>query len=168
MANMNKLSESSMITNPLIIFIFMIIALIIILAIFRPASPFLNLGIGMNAHIGELKGSFEFEAFDNQNGPVFAMFYAEWCGHCKTTKPQFKQLIDNYKGPVKIMLVDSEAPENKDLVQSQNIKGFPTIRYYPSGISQNYQEYNGGRTYADFTQFLSQIQASSSGVQVSS
>jgi thiol-disulfide isomerase/thioredoxin len=88
------------------------------------------------------------------------MFYAEWCGHCKTTKPQFQQLIDNYKGPVKIMMIDSEAPENQDLVKSQNIKGFPTIRYYPSGISQNYQEYNGGRNVDNFMQFLNQIQAS--------
>jgi len=156
--NMSKLSPPPMITNPLMIVIFLVIALIIVLAIFRPASPFLNLGVGFNAHIGELRGSFEFEAFDNQNGPTFVMYYAQWCGHCKTAKPQFQQLMDNYKGSVKLMMVDCEAPENKELVQSQGIKGFPTLRYYSGGISENFQEYNGGRTYGDFTQFLNKVQ----------
>jgi protein disulfide-isomerase A6 len=156
--NMSKMSPPPMITNPLMIVIFLVIALIIVLAIFRPASPFLNLGIGFNAHIGELRGSFEFEAFDNQNSPAFAMYYANWCGHCKTTKPQFQQLMDNYKGNVKLMMIDCEAPENKELVQSQGIKGFPTLRYYPSGISENYEEYNGGRTYGDFSQYLNKVQ----------
>jgi thiol-disulfide isomerase/thioredoxin len=163
--NMNKITPPSMITNPLMVIIFLIIALIIVLAIFRPASPFLNFGIGLNANIGDLKGSIQFEAFDNQNGPVFAMFYAQWCGHCKTAKPQFQQLMDSYKGPVKIMLVDCEAPENKELVQSQGIKGFPTIRYFPTGISQNFQEYNGARTYDGFTQFLNSVGANTPTVE---
>jgi len=156
--NMSKMSHPTMITNPLMIVIFLVIALIVVLAIFRPATPFLNLGIGFNAHIGELRGSFELEAFDNQNGPVFVMYYAQWCGHCKTTKPQFQQLMDNYKGSVKIMMVDCEAPDNKELVKSQGIKGFPTIRYYSSGISENFEEYNGGRTYGDFMQYLNKVQ----------
>jgi thiol-disulfide isomerase/thioredoxin len=93
------------------------------------------------------------------------MFYSEWCVHCQQSKPQFQKLINTYNGPVKIMMIDSEAPENKDLVKSQNIKGFPTIRYYPSGISQNYQEYGGGRNVDNFMQFLNQIQASQSSNQ---
>jgi len=156
--NISKISHPVMITNPLMIVIFLVIALIIVLAIFRPASLFLNLGIGFNAHIGELRGSFEFEAFDNQNGAAFAMYYATWCGHCKTIKPQFQQLMDTYKGPVKLMMIDCEAPENKELVQSQGIKGFPTLRYYPKGISENFQEYNSGRTYGDFMQYLNTVQ----------
>jgi thiol-disulfide isomerase/thioredoxin len=151
-----NMKNTSAITNPLMLIIFLLIALIIVLAIFRPASPFLNLGFGINAHLGDLKGSFEFEAFNNSE-PMFVMYYAEWCGHCKTTKPEFKKLMDQYKGPVKIEMVNAEAPEHTDLVKSQNIKGFPTIRYYPSGLGENYQEYNGGRTYFDFSQHLNKV-----------
>lgn len=156
--NSKMMKDSSFITNPLIIVIFLVIALIIVLAIFRPASPFLNLGFGINAHIGDLKGSFEFEAFSNaENSPALVMYYAEWCGHCKRAKPEFQKLMDSYKGPVKIMMVDCEAPENANLVKSQDIKGFPTIRYYPKGLGEKFEEYNGGRTFMDFSQYANQI-----------
>jgi thiol-disulfide isomerase/thioredoxin len=153
--NSNKLSSSIM-TNPLVVIIFLILALIVILAILRPASPFLNFGFGVSAHIGDLKGSLQFEAFDN-NVPTFVMYYAEWCGHCKRTKPEFHKLIESYKGPIKIMLVDCEASENTQLIKEQNIKGFPTIRYYPSGLTENYQEYDGDRSSDAFHQYLSSV-----------
>jgi len=161
--NLNKLKNTNVMTNPLFIIILLLLGLIIVLAIFRSAAPFLSVGFGVNAHIGELKGSFEIEAFDNaldqsnDSGALFIMYYAEWCGHCKKTMPEFKKLMNNYNGNVKIILINSEDEENKDLVKSQNIKGFPTIRYYPSGLSSDYQEYNGGRTNDDFIEYLSSL-----------
>jgi len=153
--NTNKMSSSIM-TNPLVVIIFLILALIIVLAILRPASPYLNFGFGVSAHIGDLKGSVHFEAFDNSQ-PSFIMYYAEWCGHCKRTKPEFKKLMESYNGPVKLMMVDCEAKENSQLVKEQGIKGFPTIRYYPSGLGENYQEYSGNRTAFDFNQYLNSV-----------
>jgi protein disulfide-isomerase A6 len=160
--NSNK-SKNSALTNPLFIIILLLIGLIIVLAVFRSVSPFLSLGFGVNAHIGDLKGSFEIEAFDNDNSEsssieaIFVMYYAEWCGHCKRTMPEFQKLMDSYSGSVKIIAINSETEENKPLVQSQNIKGFPTIRYYPSGLSGDYQEYSGGRTQNDFMQYLNSL-----------
>jgi len=156
-----KLKNTNIMTNPLFVVIVLLLGLIITLAIFRSATPFLGLGFGINAHIGELKGSFEIEAYDNKNKSdseqLLIMYYAEWCGHCKRTMPEFKKLMNDYSGNVKIIAIDSEAVENKDLVKSQDIKGFPTIRYYPSGLSSDYQEYNGGRTYDDFMKFCNSL-----------
>jgi len=157
--NSNKIMKktNSLFTNPLFIIIMILIALIIILAIFRSAGPFLTMGFGINAHIGDLKGSFELEAFDNQNSnkdAMFVMYYAEWCGHCKRTMPEFKKLMNEYKGNVKIVAINSEDKEHEELIKNQNIKGFPTIRYYPSGISDKFEEYQGGREYSDFVQYL--------------
>jgi thiol-disulfide isomerase/thioredoxin len=157
--NANKmLKGSNMLSNPLFIIVMLLIGLIIVLAIFRSVSPLLSLGFGINAHIGDLKGSFEIEAFDNGDAPVFAMYYAEWCGHCKRAKPEFEKLSQNYQGNIKILVVNAELPENKDLVKSQNIEGFPTIRYYPSGLSGKYDEYSGSRTYSDFVQYLGTVE----------
>jgi thiol-disulfide isomerase/thioredoxin len=86
------------------------------------------------------------------------MYYAEWCGHCKRAKPEFEKLSQNYQGKVKILAINAESPENKDLVKSQNIEGFPTIRYYPSGLSGKYDEYIGSRTYSDFVQYLGTVE----------
>jgi thiol-disulfide isomerase/thioredoxin len=159
--NTNKITSPIM-SNPLVIIIFLILALIVILAIIRPASPFLNFGLGLNAHIGDLKGSFQIEAFDNNSSPEFVMYYAEWCGHCKRAKPEFTKLMESYNGPIKLSMIDCE--ENKEIAEKQQIKGFPTIRYYPNGANlkeqeyiSNYQEYSGGRTHFDFNQHLDKV-----------
>ena len=155
--NSNKMMKVSVITNPLFIIIMLLLALIIILAIFRSVSPLLSLGFGINAHIGDLKGSFEIEAYDNKKESMLVMYYAEWCGHCKRTMPKFQKLMDEYKGSVKIIAINSELEENKELVKSQNISGFPTIRYYPEGFEGEYKEYEGGREYSDFVQYLGTV-----------
>ena len=154
---MKNVSESFM-TNPLIIIVSLLLILIVILAVFRSATPFLNLGFQVNAHVGELKGSFQIEAFKNESeSKYFVMYFAEWCGHCKRTKPEFQKLMNDYKGDIKIIMIDAESDENKELVKSQNIGGFPTIRYYPLGINDNFKDYEGGRTYVDFIQYLGTI-----------
>ena len=100
MKNNSMMKNSSIMSNPLFIIVMLLLGLIIILSIFRSVSPALTLGFGVNAHIGDLRGSFELETFSNNSEPVFAMYYAEWCGHCKRTKPEFQKLLDNYKGNV--------------------------------------------------------------------
>lgn len=156
-SNVTKVSWS----NPLVIVIMLLVVLIVLLAIFRSASPFLNLGFGMNAHLGDLKASFQVEAFDNHDGdsetPCFVMYYAPWCHHCKNTKPEYEKLIEEYNGNVKIMMVDCDDASNKELVESQGIKGYPTIRYYKNGLNGAYDEYSGERKYSNFVQYLGGI-----------
>lgn len=154
--NMNKITSTSM-SNPLIIIVGLLLILIIVLSIFRSASPLLNLGFEVSAHIGDLRTSFEIEAFSNDDAPAFVLFYTNWCGHCKRCKPEFKRLMEEYKGNTKVIMIDCEAPENKELVQSQNIKGFPTIRLFKNGMGDDYEEYTGGRTYSDFAEYLGGI-----------
>lgn len=160
MKNNGIMKSNSMMSNPLFIVVMLLLALIVILSIFRSVSPALTLGFGVNAHIGDLRGSFELETFSNhsESDPLFVMYFAEWCGHCKRTKPEFKKLMDNYKGNVKIMIIDAESDENKELVKSQKISGFPTIRHYPKGLTENYTEYDGGRTYPEFVQYLGGVE----------
>ena len=158
MPSMKNMTTASW-SNPLCIVVMLLVLLILVLAIFRSASPFLNLGFGVNAHIGELKGSIQLEAFNNHNEkPVLVMYYANWCGHCKRAKPEFQKLKDEYKGNVELIMIDCELDENKKLVESAKIEGFPTIRYYPSGMNEAYKEYTGERTYSNFVEYLGNVQ----------
>jgi len=159
MSKMSKALSSDISGNPVFIMLMFVLVIIIFLAIFRSVSPFLTMGLGVNAHIGSLRGSFQIEAFENQqesNG-CFVMFYAPWCGHCKTTKPEFEKLQESYKGPIKIIAIDCDDDKNKELVSKHDVKGFPTIRYYKDGLEGEYTEYNGGRTADDFKEYISQI-----------
>ncbi len=147
----------SMMSNPLMVIVYLLLGLIIVLAIFRPATPFLNLGFGFNAHIGELRSSFEFEAFTNETDPAFVMYYADWCGHCKKAKPHFQKLMDSNKSNVKVMMINCEDKANAELVKSQNIKGFPTIRYYSKGLNEKFEEYDGERSFDAMLNYVNKV-----------
>ena len=140
--NGNMDSTTQFFLNPLVHVILFILFIIIILAIFRVSSPVFNAGISAKAHIGGFKGGFELEAFDNHdNQPLFCMYFAEWCGHCKRTMPEFDKLIESPPKGIKVLKIDSEDKQNAELIKSQDIKGFPTIRYYPKGLDSDYKEY---------------------------
>ena len=155
--NTNKNINLSKWFNPLVIVIVTLIALIFVLSIFRSASNFLKIGIGVNARIGDLRGAIALETFENDNKPSFVIYYAEWCGHCKRTMPEFEKLKNSYNGNIRIVAINSEDEKYSQLIKKQEISGFPTIRYYPSGLSSSYQEYNGGRTKEDFEEFLGSV-----------
>ena len=132
--------------NPLAILILIILSIIIIIAIFRTTR--LTAGVGMNAHIGQLRGSFQLEAFESGKTPVFVVVYADWCGHCKRFMPEYKNLMTNYDkiNGVKLYALNSEEPQNKELIQKMDVRGFPTIRFYPQGLTEKFQDYDGDRS----------------------
>jgi len=102
--------------------------------------------------------SDEVEDFANQgqNGDL-VLFFAEWCGHCKKLMPHFNKLMQNYNGNVRIVKIDSD--ENPQLINSHNVRGFPTIRYFPEGMDKinNFKEYNGERDYSGLLNYLSNM-----------
>ncbi len=148
--------------NPLISIVTIVIILIVILAIFRAAN--LTMGFGVRAHLGNLRTSFSIEGFEGQDAssPVLVMYYADWCGHCKRAKPQLEAAKSQYRGKVKIVMLNAEDPENASILKQEDVQGFPTIRYYKSGMpvagkKSVYEEYNGERTKEDFLQFLNRM-----------
>ncbi len=148
--------------NPLISIVTIVIILIVILAIFRATN--LTMGFGVRAHLGNLRTSFSIEGFEGQegSGPVLVMYYADWCGHCKRAKPQLEAAKGEYRGKVKIVMINAEDTENASLLKQEDVQGFPTIRYYKSGMpvagkKSDYEEYNGERSKEDFLKFLNRM-----------
>jgi thiol-disulfide isomerase/thioredoxin len=144
-------------SNPLISIMSIVIILIVILAIFRATN--LTMGFGVQAHLGNLKTSFMIEGYENEKLPCLVMYYADWCGHCKRTKPQLEDAKSQYNGKIKIVMLDGDLSENAPLLKQEDVQGFPTIRYYKDGMptigkKSDYEDYNGGRTKEDFLQFL--------------
>ena len=75
------------------------------------------------------------------------IFHAPWCGHCKTSMPEFKKAVTEAKGRIKLINSD----ENKDLVKQYGIKGFPTI------IKGKTKEiYTGKRNATDIVHFINE------------
>jgi len=83
---------------------------------------------------------------------VLVEFYAPWCGHCKKLTPIYEELAKklSHNKSLVIAKVDSTANE----VEGVNIKGFPTIKFWPGGKKSSPMDYDGDRTVEGFMVWL--------------
>ncbi|KAF2071466.1 hypothetical protein CYY_007219 [Polysphondylium violaceum] len=89
-------------------------------------------------------------------------FYAPWCGHCKSLKPEYEKAAKNLKGLVRVGAVNCDEQANKELCSNYQIQGFPTIKYFPSKLvpakakgtfHKVPEDYQKGRTAKDIIDF---------------
>lgn len=99
-------------------------------------------------------GAIEIASFDelqkHASNKCVVMFYAPWCGHCKNTKPAFKNAAN--KSNVPFLLVDCEKVLSQDQMKKYGIVGFPHIAMLGSGGSL-LGEYQGDRSEDSFVSF---------------
>ena len=114
--------------------------------------------LGYCAHTGVfsshsvLFGSIQ--GFENNN-QKFVMYYADWCPHCQTAKPELKNLGSIQTiGDKKVAIAMIEEKDIPDAVKP-TISGYPTIQLQNADGSLK-AEYSGDRTTAGFLEFLKQ------------
>jgi len=104
--------------------------------------------------------------FDDEIGgdkPALIEFFAPWCGHCKNLAPEYEILATTFKHqPVKVASVDAD--KHRELGQRFGVNGFPTIKWFPAG-SKDAEDYSGGRTAADMTDFINRKAGTSARVK---
>lgn len=90
------------------------------------------------------------ENFSDKSNRKLVLFYAPWCGHCKTLKPTWDKLTDSYPEVVTKINCDEE----KEIAEQNNIEGYPTIKYFPTGMDGDSIDYEGSRNYESLESFL--------------
>lgn len=86
----------------------------------------------------------------------FTMYYADWCPHCKSVKPEF---ADFAKGGVvtvngRNVAVKMVEESEKEKMQGKPVKGFPTF-LFETAEGQTI-EYSGPRTRDSWMDFLAE------------
>lgn len=86
----------------------------------------------------------------------FVMYYADWCPHCKSVKPEFSEFAKggvvtvNGRNVAVSMVEESE----KEKMAGKEIKGFPTFLF--ESAAGNTVEYSGPRTRDSWMDFLAE------------
>lgn len=81
---------------------------------------------------------------DLGSAPVLALFHMDGCPHCVKFMPTWEKFKQQHGDKVKT--VELEAKKDEGVVSKHNVKGFPTIKYYPDGMSGKSKELEGDRT----------------------
>ena len=93
----------------------------------------------------------------NSGECVVALFYADWCGHCKKFKPEFESAMSELNGKTnkkgkKLRLVKIDCDAEKALAKQYEISGYPTVKILNDDGS--IEDYDGPRSAAGLTKYL--------------
>ena len=62
---------------------------------------------------------------------VVVMFYAPWCGHCKSLHPKYENVANRLKSVSTLVFAKIDATLNE--VDGESIDHYPTLRFYAAG-----------------------------------
>lgn len=69
-------------------------------------------------------------------------------------KPAYDQLAGEYDGHAKVTIMDVDCTVERDLCQTEGIRGYPTIKYWVGGEPAEGSKYNSGRDYEAMKKFV--------------
>ena len=92
----------------------------------------------------------------------FMFFYADWCPHCKTAKPEWEKVKEEYQGKTingyivvfKDINCSTETPETRELMTQYKVQGYPTLKLIKDG---QVIDFDSKPTESSIVQFLNSV-----------
>jgi len=92
-----------------------------------------------------------FKDFVGTDKDVLVEFYAPWCGHCKKLAPIWDELAADLKDVSNLVIAKMDSTVNE--VEGIDIKGYPTLKFFPAGSSKAV-DYEGDRDIDGLKKYL--------------
>jgi thiol-disulfide isomerase/thioredoxin len=98
----------------------------------------------------------------NTNEAELILFYADWCPHCKTAKPEWNNVKSQFNGKVingyTVTFTEvnctTETPQSQQLMDQYKVEGFPTIKLVKGN---QVIDFDAKPTTQSITQFLNSV-----------
>jgi protein disulfide isomerase family A protein 3 len=84
------------------------------------------------------------EEVTDSSADMLVEFYAPWCGHCKSLKPEYKGVAAHFKDDAGISIAAMDATAHT-VPSTFDVKGYPTIYFVPGNDKKNPVSYDGER-----------------------
>jgi protein disulfide-isomerase A1 len=94
------------------------------------------------------------EIVNDPTKDVFVEFYAPWCGHCKKLEPIFEELGESFGESKSIVIAKMDATANDVPGGKVNIRGFPTLVFFPANGKDAPLTYEGDRTLEALREYV--------------
>jgi protein disulfide-isomerase A6 len=69
------------------------------------------------------------------NQPAMVAFVAPWCGHCQRMAPEYSKASASANPMIPFYAIDCDEDANKPLCSEHGVRGFPTVKFFPKGLS---------------------------------
>ena len=147
-------SKISMNAISIIIFVVIIIALSIYYY-YQYVAPKLNA-----TYVANKQPNYNTE--NNTNQTEFLFFYVDWCPHCKTAKPEWEKVKEEYQGKTingytvifKEINCTNESTDIEQMISQYKIEGYPTLKLLKDG---QVIDFDSQPTKSSLEQFLNSV-----------
>ncbi len=90
--------------------------------------------ISLQANVKEVGSMSELKEVITSKEPLVIMFYAPWCGACKSMREPFIQVAHRFAGQAKFARVNADNQKFKEAVDYFGVEAIPTILVKHVGV----------------------------------
>lgn len=81
----------------------------------------------------------EFREVLSSKKPVVLMFYAPWCGACKSMKDPFNKIYEQFSNEVRMVKINAENEKCKEALDFFGVEAIPTVVFRKVGVMDTEQ-----------------------------